>query len=132
MQNRLEAPSGLLNKVMLRLEAERKLKALRRRFFLAGIWLAGSFVAFVFVFRLLWLDVASSGFGQYASLVFSDFGYILVNWRDYTLSLLETLPAFSVGISLAAALSVLYGIKLTLVFGKELKINLSRLSALNR
>lgn len=129
--NRLDVPSGLLDKVMLRLETEQKLKVLRRRLFWAATLLVGSVVAFVFVLRLFWLDVASSGFGQYTSLIFSDFGYILANWRDYTLSLLETLPAFSAGVSLAAALAVLYGVKLTLGFGREFKSNLRRLSVLN-
>ena len=69
--NRLSVPFGLLDKVMLKLETEQKLEALRWRFFLAAAMLSGFLLAFVFVLRLFWLDMASSGFNQYFSLIFS-------------------------------------------------------------
>ena len=129
--NQLQVPTGLLDKVMLRIETERQLKALRRRLLVSGALLASSSVVLIFFSRLLWSDLASSGFGEYLSLFFYDFRYIAADWKDYLLTLLETLPALSAGVFLGASLAVLYGIKLTLDFGREFLRSSRRLTVLN-
>lgn len=129
--NQLQVPAGLLDKVLLRIETERRLSVLRRRLLVSGALLVSSVAALVFFSRLLWADLASSGFGEYLSLFFYDFRYIAADWKDYALTLLETLPALSAGIFLGASLAVLYGLKLTLDFGREFLRNSRRLTALN-
>ena len=129
--NNLSVPEGLFGRVMSRIETERKLVALRRRLIFAAVLLAGSVAAFAFMLRLFWLDISSSGFGQYLSLFFYDFRFIAADWQDYAFSLLETLPALSAGVFLATVLGVLYGLKLTWSFGREFLSSSRQLSTLN-
>lgn len=131
ISNQLQAPDGLLEKVLLRIETERRLNALRRRLLVSGALLTGSVMALVFFFRLLWVDLISSGFGEYLFLFFYDFRYIAADWKDYTLTLLETLPALSAGLFLGVSLAVLYGLKLTLDFSEEFLQNSRKLTALH-
>lgn len=131
IHNQLQAPDDLLDKVLLRIETERRLNALRRRFLFSGVLLIGSVITLTFFFRLLWVDLTSSGFGEYLFLFFYDFRYIAADWKDYTLTLLETLPALSAGLFLGISLAVLYGLKLTLNFGEEFLRNSRRLTILH-
>jgi len=46
--------------------------------------------------KTLSTDLAQSGFYEYFSLVFSDSGLILSVWKEFTFSLVESLPVLSI------------------------------------
>jgi hypothetical protein len=108
----IEIPPDLLNKVMSRIEREKNSQALRGRFILSLI----SLLPFLFIALPAWrsfqINIIQSGFGEYLALLFYDFKIVLANWQDFGLSLLESLPV----VNMAAALTVLLGLSLTLKF----------------
>jgi ABC-type phosphate/phosphonate transport system permease subunit len=78
---------------MLRLERERR-RAFRIRIALAGSIGLAALAAFVPAWNFLSSEAAQSGFAQFASLVFSDFSVVTAYWKDFLLSLLESLPVY--------------------------------------
>ena len=84
-------PSGLESRIMVRVE-----KAARRRFFERAI--AGSVASVAFAFILFVVgretlsEIATSGFGQYLSLIWSNGGSVLADWRDFGWTIAESAP----------------------------------------
>lgn len=66
-----------------------------------------------FVFMSLYLkkQFASSGFFQYVSLAFSDSSVITLYWKEYLLSLADSIPVASLGASTFLLLSMLISVK---------------------
>ncbi len=112
-------PAGLLEQIMLRIDAERKTIAMRRRFVLAAI----SFLAFsasaIPVWKYFQTNITQSGFSQYLTLIFYDFKIVTANWQDYTLSLLESLPVISTVALLAVILALLAALKVMVQYSKS-------------
>ncbi|MDR3558711.1 MAG: hypothetical protein P4L61_04205 [Candidatus Pacebacteria bacterium] len=59
-------------------------------------------VALVFVGRLMMDETAVSGFGQYFSLVFSNGGMLVTNWRDFAWTMVESAPVTGLALCLGA------------------------------
>ena len=55
-----------------------------------------SFAGLIPAFKILFTDLAHSGFYEYFSLIFSDTGSIFSYWKELTLSITESLPVFSI------------------------------------
>lgn len=100
---RIELPEGILDRIMARLKAEQRLLTVKRRVAIFSIGLFGSGVAFIPAFKMAQLEISNSGFLQFFSLLFSDFGTVAAYWQSFTMSLLETIPAFSLAVFLAIA-----------------------------
>jgi len=66
---------------------------------------------FVFVVNILRVQFASSGFFQYLSLVFSDGGLLALYWKEYLLSLSDSIPYASLGAAFFLLSSALISIK---------------------
>ena len=63
----------------------------------AGVFTGiASLSALIPVFQMLLNDLAHSGFYEYFSLIFSDGGLMFSYWREFTLSLAESLPTMSI------------------------------------
>ena len=62
-------------------------------------------------FKILFGDLAHSGFYEYSSLIFSDGGAIISYWREFIFSLLESLPIMSIIFSLALILILFLSLK---------------------
>ena len=124
-----QVPEGLLNKIISRIDRERRMIISRQRFTLA----AGMFVFLAALVVPVWHaflgDLARSGFGQYLSLAYSDFRTVAANWQDFSLNLLETLPI----ISTISLLAVIFFLLITLKFAAKYygKNSFSRLFAHN-
>lgn len=106
-----EPPEGLFDKIMARIRGERQLLAARKQFFLlsaVALASAGAFIPAIGVFRK---EFAQSGLFQYLSLAFSDVGTAAANWQDFSLALLESLPAASLATLLAALFVLLWSFK---------------------
>jgi ABC-type spermidine/putrescine transport system permease subunit I len=108
---KIEAPEGLLDKILARIHGEKRLLGVKRRLAVFSIGAAGSAAAFIPVFKMAQLEISNSGFLQFFSLLFSDFGAVAVYWHSFTLSLLETLPAMSLAVFLAITLLFLESLK---------------------
>jgi hypothetical protein len=94
----------LFDKIIVRINYERELKAMRPK-----LWLAGA----GFLTALGLLTIAGEAFlrafiqtptSHYLSLMFTDFKLITTNWQDYALGILENLPLGSVSILLTSVL----------------------------
>jgi len=107
-----ELPPGLFDKVMLRIEREEKISAVKRR--LAGFSVI--FIAALAISLPLWLDLFTelnqSGFIQYLMLPFYDLRAVAVSWQDFSLSLLETLPMIILTFSLSGLFVLLFSLRL--------------------
>ncbi len=93
---KIELPEGILDRIMARIKAEQRLLTVKRRLTIFSIGLIGSIAAFIPVFKMVQLEISNSGFLQFFSLLFSDFGTVAAYWQSFVLSLLETLPVMSV------------------------------------
>lgn len=92
----IEPPAGLLEKVISQIQREKQILVLKRRITFFSFGLCGSLIAFMPVFKLVKIEILSSDFWQFLSLIFSDFGMVLQNWQDFGFALLERLPVLSV------------------------------------
>lgn len=73
-----------------------------------GILSLGCFVFMIFYTKK---QFASSGFFQYVSLIFSDGNLFATYWKEYLLSLADSLPFASLGTSIFLLLSMLVSIR---------------------
>ena len=66
---------------------------------------------FVFMSFYLKEQFALSGFFEYVSLAFSDSGAVALYWKEYLLSLADSVPIASLGASAFLLLSMLISVK---------------------
>jgi len=96
----VDPPEALSLRVLACIQAEKRRLA-RIRLYLFGTVSTFSFVALFPAFQYTLSEIASSGFYDYASLLISDTSSLLPYWKEFTLSLVETLPVFGIVLSLA-------------------------------
>ncbi len=106
----LEPPPYLLEKILKRIEKERRILVLKHTAIFSVIFLV-SIIAFIPASKILWQDFKNSGFIYFFSLIFSDFSIVIIYWRSLALQLLETLPAMSLALFLAVVLIFLQSLK---------------------
>ena len=104
-------PEGLFAHIMERIREEERFLSFKKRFILFSAVLLASVGAFVPVILAFKTTFAQSGFPQFLSLIFSDFGLVIANWQDFSLALLESLPAMSVIAFLATLYIFFWGFK---------------------
>jgi len=73
--------------------------------------LMASVAAFIPTLKMVQSELSESGFLQFLSLAFSDFGIIAIYWQNFVMSLLETIPAMSFAILLVIIFVFLYSLK---------------------
>jgi len=112
MKNSLlvEPPAGLFDKILNRIRKEQRLLALRR-IVIFSVLFFGSIVAIIPSFSTLSSDVRQTGFLQFFSLIFSDFSLVSAYWKNFSLAILETLPAVSLAALAAVILILLQSLK---------------------
>ena len=98
---RIELPEGIFDRIMARLKAEQRLLTVKRRLVIFSVGALGSMAAFIPAFKMAQLEISNSGFLQFFSLLFSDFGTVAAYWQSFTILLLESLPAMSLAVFLA-------------------------------
>lgn len=123
-------PKDLFEKVMRRIREEHRLLHLKRRLFFLSILFVGSIMALVPAFRMTWAGFAESGFSEFFSLLFSDADLIMVYWKNFALSLLETLPVTNLIVFLAVVLLCLESLKLLVKNAKNIIVS-TRLIKIN-
>ena len=96
-------PDGLLDTVMKRIERERR-RAFRVRVALMGFLSVAAALALLPAWNFLAREALETGFAQFISLAFSDFAAVALYWKEFALSLLESLPAYGAVAVLSAFL----------------------------
>jgi len=85
-------------------------------FFLVFIGFAAAFLQ---ILRMAEAEFASSGFTEFAMLLFYDFGAVLAYWQNFVLALAEALPAISVAALMVTVFISLQSVK---IISKDLKL----------
>jgi len=109
--NPAEPPEGLLAMVMARIYEEERMLSVRKRLVLFSMTALMSVAALVPVAGAFRSEFAGSGFYQYFSLIFSDLDIVMVNWRDFGLTLLESLPTTGIISLLLVSLVFFWSLK---------------------
>lgn len=116
-----QMPAGLLSKVLLAVEQRQEARVKRN--------LAAVVVSFVSVTLLTVLALSSarvqfdqSGLGRILSLLLSDYKTVLINWREYSMLLLESLPVISLILVLASLMGLLVLFKLFVRISRQTAI----------
>ncbi len=108
----IELPEGLFDRIICRIREERRLLVFKRRLAFYSVGAIGSLIAFIPAFGAMWTELAQSGLAQFISLIFSDTRAVLAFWDVFTLSILESLPAFSIAVVFATLFIFLSSLKL--------------------
>ena len=85
--------------------------SVRKRLVLFSMTALMSVAALVPVAGAFRSEFAGSGFYQYFSLIFSDLDIVMVNWRDFGLTLLESLPTTGIISLLLVSLVFFWSLK---------------------
>lgn len=103
----IKAKEGLRNKVLL---AIRKKEQKRARFFAFSslIFIVPSVWALFIYTKSVFEALYSSGFSEYLSLIFSDTDIVFAYWREFSLSLVESIPFANIIIVLILAVLVAF------------------------
>ena len=97
----------LKTRILLRIAAYEE-KKLRLKIVGFSAAVAGSFVTIALGVMAISGDTAQSGFFQFASLFFSNFGVAMANFSDIFYSLLEAFPALPVALFLAGVIATVW------------------------
>ncbi len=92
-------PPGLNEAVLARIERTKKHSARRWCIGMSAL-AASSFAALIPAFRYAAEEGYRSGSYHYLSLLFSDSGVVLASWREFTLTLAESLPLLQASVFL--------------------------------
>jgi hypothetical protein len=100
-----------------------KQRAARIRFILFSGTTLMSFLTMIAALRYAWGSFAESSFSAYASLLSSDGSAVLLYWKEFAFSLIESVPLMGITVLLSAIFTLLLSLKLTLrylggVYGK--------------
>jgi hypothetical protein len=110
-------PDRLLDGIMTGVRQAERWRSIKK----LGLFLPltfGSILALSFTLQSTWTVSAESGFFSYLALLFSDFNIVMTHWQNYSLTLLETLPATGAVLSLV---SILLLINIARLFLRETK-----------
>lgn len=102
--------SDLSQRIILAIEREKRVRSIWFLVLSSMATVAISVVG-VLVWRVEGQSIVSSQFGQILALLFSDFGVVTTFWKEYTTSLVESIPFVSlvmVGMVIWAGLMSLY------------------------
>lgn len=110
-----DPPEDLFPRIIARITTlEKRAAMIRARFFVATTIL--STIAMSISFRYAWESFAQSSFLTYAALLASDGGALIMYWREFTYSLLESMPLASVTLFLISVFILLLSLKFTMLY----------------
>jgi hypothetical protein len=105
-----EPAERLFSQIMAGVSLEKQRQLSRRKLFIFSAFFGLTLLASVPVLQMFISDLNYSGFGDYLRLALTDFSSVLIYWQDWTLSILESLPA----LSLAALMVIVAGLLISL------------------
>lgn len=99
----IEPPEQLRRNILARIELKQRQVARTKLALWGGLSLA-SFILIIPASLYVISEFSRSGFYQYFSLLFSDGGLALIYWKEFSLSLAESVPVLAVTVILLALL----------------------------
>jgi predicted anti-sigma-YlaC factor YlaD len=105
--NEINPPAGLFEHVVAKIQAKQHSSRLWTMRISLAVGLA-SIISLVPVTASLIRSFATSNFGIYASLIFSDTAVALSHWKDIGLSLLDSVPADSIALTVGLLVVALW------------------------
>jgi hypothetical protein len=105
----VEPPQGLYAAIMARIEAAARRSA-KIRAGLFGLVVVASGAALVPVMQYTASQFYASGFYDYLSLILSDHSLVLTYWREFGLSLIESLPSIAILLMLPISAALLWSL----------------------
>ncbi len=101
----------LRSRILAGIRRVERRRALTRLFVSTAVVLF-SIAGIVWSVRATLVALNQSGFYEYASLMQSDSGAVLSSWKEFVLSVAESIPFGEITIALAAAAALLFSIKM--------------------
>lgn len=92
--DRKEPNQEILNSVFDRIKAEKKRHIVAFHIPLFGISFLSACTVFMYSFQESLAESARSGFSQFLSFFWTDFGTAAAYWKDFAISIVESFPAF--------------------------------------
>lgn len=123
---KLLKPSAVLRRAII--ARIRIMEYRRARAFLiaSGVAISFSVVAIVLSVSYLVHAFLQSSFAAYLSLLFSDTDVVVLYWREFALSIVESAPVFGITIGLSALLALLASARL---FVRNIRFGLAPVAA---
>ncbi len=106
-----DVPADLSARIIARIESRGRLAA-RFRVVLCALGSIGSAFFFASAFFSVQQSFADSGFGQFFSLMFTDFEVVAMYWKNFLLTLAEAVPTTGLIVFLGSFLVLISLIKL--------------------
>ena len=97
----IEPDLGLKEKIIYKIEKESKKKAIFA-FVFGGITSLTSVLLMIYSLVLIIRDYYVSGLSEYLSLIFSDTNSVFGLWKEYTFSIVESLPFITITLTLVS------------------------------
>lgn len=110
--NRNNPPKDLLDRIFFRINKEQRKRVLRARIVSFGSISIIAAVVLVFSLGELQKEIAQSGFTNFISILFSDWGIVSIYWKEFAISLLESMPIFGIAAVLGSILLFLASLKI--------------------
>lgn len=98
-----KAPPELGSAIFARIETE-KVRIARRRFIIVSVLAVVALVSCVPAYKYAGATIASSGFSDYLSALFSS-AQAMSHWKEFAMSLLDSLPVLGVSIFMTSVLA---------------------------
>ncbi len=106
----VEAPDGLCNTILTRIEQVKRRTA-QWQAALFGACTLASVAVLVPVLQYTSEQLYSSGFYEYLSFMASDRSLALTYWREFSLSLVESLPSIALLLLLPVVVALVYSLR---------------------
>ncbi len=113
-------PKRLFRVIMERLKIEQILKALRKRFSIFLIFLIFSVALSAFAILTLRLELAESESSSLFLLIFSDAKMVLLNFKYFTLAVLESAPIIPIFMSLTALAFLMLSLRFVVEYREQI------------
>ena len=112
---RVDVPDQLSGRILARIDSLER-RAVRLRLGLFSFSALSSFIAMILSLQYSWSGLAQSGFPQYLSLITSDGTIALTYWKEFALTLIESLPLQNITILLFTLFALLYSLKFAVYY----------------
>jgi hypothetical protein len=114
----IEPPTTLLEKVLNRVRNEKEWQSIKTKFFSLIFVVTGQIWVFFLAWKNFQPQILQSEFWVYLKLLALDIKNISGLWREYSLTLLESLPATPLLILLSLTFTLLFSIKFLSKYSK--------------
>jgi len=120
----LKPSIDLYYRILAAIQREKNLAKIKRNLILSGLFLFASGLSLIFLGREFYLESIKSGWFSFAGLIFVDNNAVMLNFIDFILSVIESLPAITLTATLLLLVMTALALRLILSAYNSLRINL--------